>query len=326
MASISNVSSLGVTTLLHNRHRLVLLPQAYSSCCCFSKSRKITSVFSCHSKSVNNNWRRGGGGGRIIKAAPTRRFVLGLGASFWVMSMSASGTRTSFVASARSKGAVEEVLKDITWPEQFPFKEEDFQRFDESSDLSFYEAPRFVTHIDDPAIAALTKYYSEVFPPSNSPGVSMLDMCSSWVSHFPRGYKQDRIVGMGMNKEELKRNPVLTEYTVQDLNQNPYLPFEDNTFDVITNVAISIWTSTGDMDHVMIVGSYFHYAGGFESPQAVDISPNPGRTDPIGLTSWAMDSVMSSLIMKIRFSFGYVLQTLGYTSDHRRLFIFRGDC
>lgn len=52
-----------------------------------------------------------------------------------------------------------------------------------SSDSSFYEAPRFVTHIDDPAIAALTKFYSEVLPPSNTPGVAILDMCSSWVRH-----------------------------------------------------------------------------------------------------------------------------------------------
>ncbi|KAL5976652.1 hypothetical protein ACLOJK_020985 [Asimina triloba] len=201
------------------------------------------------------------------------------------------------------------VLKNVEWPEQIPFKPEDFQRFDESSDSLFYESPRFVTHIDDPAIRSLTKYYSEVFPPSNTPGVS----------HFPAGYKQERIVGMGMNEEELKRNPVLTDYVVQDLNVNPKLPFEDNTFDVITNVvsvdylnkpievfkemqrilkpgglaimsfsnrcfwtkAISIWTSTGDADHVWIVGSYFHYAGGFEPPQAVDISPNPGRTDPM---------------------------------------------
>ncbi|CAN0838875.1 hypothetical protein LINGRAHAP2_LOCUS2385 [Linum grandiflorum] len=227
-----------------------------------------------------------------------------------------------FVASARQKGAVEEVkqvLKNVDWPEQFPFKEEDFQRFDESSDSSFYEAPRFVTHIDDPAISALTKYYSEVLPPSNTPGVSILDMCSSWVSHYPKGYKQNRIVGMGMNEQELRRNPVLTEYILQDLNVNPKLPFDDDSFDVITNVvsvdyltkpldvfkemcrilkpggaaimsfsnrcfftkAISIWTSTGDADHVMIVGSYFHYAGGFEPPQAVDISPNPGRSDPM---------------------------------------------
>jgi hypothetical protein len=29
---------------------------------------------------------------------------------------------------------------------------------------------------------------------------------------------------------------VLTEYAVRDLNVNPKLPFEDNSFDVITNV------------------------------------------------------------------------------------------
>ncbi|XP_071721481.1 uncharacterized protein [Rutidosis leptorrhynchoides] len=225
----------------------------------------------------------------------------------------------SIIASARTKGAVEKILENVEWPEQFPFKDQDFQRYDESSDLVFYESPRFVTHIDDPAIAALTKYYKEVFPPSNTPGVALLDMCSSWVSHFPAGYKQERIAGMGLNEQELKANKVLTEYVVQDLNTNPKLPFEDNSFDVITNVvsvdyltkpievfkemhrilkpggkaimsfsnrcfftkAISIWTSTGDADHIMIVGAYFHYAGGFEPPQAVDISPNPGRSDPM---------------------------------------------
>ncbi|KAE8658180.1 cytidine deaminase-like [Hibiscus syriacus] len=248
-----------------------------------------------------------------------RRLVVGLGASFWTQFMNVAGNSKSFMASARLKSSVEQALQNVEWPEQFPFKEEDFQRFDESPDSLFYEAPRFVTHIDDAAIAALTKYYSEVFPPSNTPGVSILDMCSSWVSHFPKGYKQERIVGMGMNEEELKRNPVLTDYVVQDLNSNPKLPFEDNSFDVITNVvsvdyltkpldvfqemhrvlkpgglaimsfsnrcfwtkAISIWTSTGDTDHALIVGSYFHYAGGFEPPQTVHLSPNPGHSDPM---------------------------------------------
>ncbi|GJM93354.1 hypothetical protein PR202_ga09902 [Eleusine coracana subsp. coracana] len=41
---------------------------------------------------------------------------------------------------------------------------------------------------------------------------------------------------MGMNEDERKRNQVLTDYVVQDLNVDPKLPFEDNTFDVITNV------------------------------------------------------------------------------------------
>ncbi|KAK2987563.1 hypothetical protein RJ640_021617 [Escallonia rubra] len=97
----------------------------------------------------------------------------------------------SFVAFARGNRAasVEQGLNNVEWPEQFPLKEEDFQRIDELSDSLFYESARFVTYIDDPAIAALTKYYSKV-------------------SHFPPGYKQDQIVGLGINEEELKQNPV----------------------------------------------------------------------------------------------------------------------
>ena len=35
-----------------------------------------------------------------------------------------------------------------------------------------------------------------------------------------------------MNEDELKRNKVLTDYTVKDLNEDPYLPYDDATFDV----------------------------------------------------------------------------------------------
>lgn len=50
--------------------------------------------------------------------------------------------------------------------------------------------------------------------------------------------------------------------------------------------AIAIWTATGDEDHIWIVGSYFHYSvpGGFEEPQARDISPKGGlfgKGDPM---------------------------------------------
>lgn len=50
-----------------------------------------------------------------------------------------------------------QVLQDPRWPEQFPFRPEMFERYDESSDAIFYDQPRFVTHIDDGAIGALTK-------------------------------------------------------------------------------------------------------------------------------------------------------------------------
>jgi hypothetical protein len=29
------------------------------------------------------------------------------------------------------------------------------------------------------------------------------------ISHYPKGYKQEKIVGMGLNADELKRNPVI---------------------------------------------------------------------------------------------------------------------
>ena len=51
---------------------------------------------------------------------------------------------------------VSDVLKDPKWPEEAFFRPTDFQRQDESTDTSFYNSPRFVTHIDDPAIKALT--------------------------------------------------------------------------------------------------------------------------------------------------------------------------
>jgi hypothetical protein len=58
-----------------------------------------------------------------------------------------------------------------------------------SSDTLFYSVPRFVTHIDDQAIRALTEYYSEVLPPSNTPGVAILDMCSSWVGFASQHFR-----------------------------------------------------------------------------------------------------------------------------------------
>ena len=45
--------------------------------------------------------------------------------------------------------------------------------------------------------------------------------------------------------------------------------------------AVSIWTSTGDLDHIWIVGAYYHFAGGFQGLAAADISPKPGKTDPM---------------------------------------------
>ncbi len=104
---------------------------------------------------------------------------------------------------------------------------EAFRRQNESPDEEFYRAPRFVTHIDDRAIAAVTQLYREHFPE----GGAVLDLMSSWISHLPPEIEYGRVAGLGINEQELKNNPRLDEYTIQDLNQNPQLPYSDNEFD-----------------------------------------------------------------------------------------------
>ena len=102
-----------------------------------------------------------------------------------------------------------------------------FRRYDESPDEAFYQSPRFVTHIDDNAIAAVTQLYREYFPA----GGAILDLMSSWISHLPPEIAYREVVGLGMNAAELARNERLTEYVVQNLNDDPTLPFADERFD-----------------------------------------------------------------------------------------------
>jgi SAM-dependent methyltransferase len=102
-----------------------------------------------------------------------------------------------------------------------------FRRLDEGPDEAFYRQPRFVTHIDEAAIATVTELYRHHFPP----GGAILDLMSSWVSHLPPEVPYARVVGVGMNAEELAENPFLDEWHVQNLNREPRLPFGDATFD-----------------------------------------------------------------------------------------------
>ena len=102
-----------------------------------------------------------------------------------------------------------------------------FDRADETPDERFSDFDRFVTHIDDGAIAAVGQLYEEL-------GLSgdVLDLCSSWVSHFRKPPR--RLVALGMNENELAANPAASEWLVRDLNADPSLPFEDASFDAVT--------------------------------------------------------------------------------------------
>ena len=204
---------------------------------------------------------------------------------------------------------------------EWPYTDADMNRLDNSDDENFYSEPRFVTHIDDYAIQSLTEYYSqemgEMSRQKKESGldaegkVDVLDLCSSWISHLPSDVNLGRVVGIGMNKQELEANKQLTEHYVQNLNINPSLEqFDDDSFDVVCNVvsvdyltktreifeethrilrpggrclisfsnrcfpskAVAMWLQADDIDRLTIVASYFHYASGeWDSIEALDI-------------------------------------------------------
>lgn len=127
---------------------------------------------------------------------------------------------------------VEKVLETPKWPAEWPYSEKDFVRSDESDDSLFYDSPRLCYHIDDAAVSSLTEYYSGAL----ENGDDVLDICSSWVSHYPKDFKGGNVVGLGMNEYELSENPQLTSFVVKDLNKEPVFPFEDASFDKVTCV------------------------------------------------------------------------------------------
>ncbi|MDQ3042960.1 MAG: class I SAM-dependent methyltransferase [Acidobacteriota bacterium] len=193
------------------------------------------------------------------------------------------------------------------------FSSEIFRRQDESADERFYDFPRFVTHIDEAAIEAVTKLYREFFPANGA----ILDLMSSWVSHLPEERSFSRVAGLGMNAAELVANPRLTENVVQSLNAEPHLPFGAGEFDgaaicvsvqylirpaevfrEVTRVlkkdaplvvtfsnrcfptkAVFAWNALDDDGHVKLVSEYFAAS---ESYTEIEIRRHqPRRGDPL---------------------------------------------
>jgi SAM-dependent methyltransferase len=106
--------------------------------------------------------------------------------------------------------------------------EADREKVDARPDSQFYDQPRFVTHVDDAFLERLTALYAEIL----EPGDRVFDAMSSHVSHLP-GYDFERVVGHGMNRAELRTNPALDEWFVQDFNAEGALPLEDGAFDAV---------------------------------------------------------------------------------------------
>ncbi len=111
-----------------------------------------------------------------------------------------------------------------------------FDRADPSPDAIFYRPDRLVTHIDAAAIAAVGELYAELDVRGR-----VLDLMSSWVSHFANTPAD--LTVLGMNERELAANPMASDRVVQDLNVDPTLPFADQSFDdVVCCVSVDYLT------------------------------------------------------------------------------------
>jgi SAM-dependent methyltransferase len=192
-----------------------------------------------------------------------------------------------------------------------------FDRADESDDREFYAAARLVTHIDEDAIAAVGELYDEL-------GVDgeVLDLMSSWVSHFRRPPRRLRV--LGMNAAELAANPLAGERIVHDLNADPTIPLPDAAVDdvvccvsvdyltrpvdvfrdvarilrpggrfvctfsnrVFATKAIRAWLYSSDEGRRDIVAEYFRRSGVFGPPTGARRTPADHPGDPLSAV-WA---------------------------------------
>ena len=194
-----------------------------------------------------------------------------------------------------------------------PFPPGFFTRDDPSPDARFYQGTRLVTHIDDGAIAAVGAVYEHLgIDGSGGQPRRVLDLMSSWVSHFR--VPPNELVVLGMNARELAANPAATQAVVQDLNEETTLPFPGAEFDGVVccvsvdylvrpvqvlaeaarvlrpgapialtfsnrcfpTKAIHGWLAADEDGRCAIVAAYLRLAGGFDEPE-VSLCTPPDR-------------------------------------------------
>jgi SAM-dependent methyltransferase len=200
-------------------------------------------------------------------------------------------------------------------PDYSGFPDGFFDRSDASDDAVFYDTARLVTHIDDGAIAAVGRVYRELgIDGAGETQRHVLDLMSSWISHFEPPPSQ--LTVLGMNAFELDNNVAATTRVVRDLNVDPSLPFGDANFDAATccvsvdyltkplevfaevarvlkpdapfvctfsnrcfpSKAIRGWLSTDDDTHCAIVSEYFRRTEGFDPSKSARA---PTNGDPL---------------------------------------------
>ena len=200
-----------------------------------------------------------------------------------------------------------------SWPMSPIDAEDAFIRLDETDDKIFYSTDRFVNHIDTVALKTVEQIIETLIVEKRP---IILDLMAGWDSHIPETLNPSKVIGLGLNETELSRNKDLTDYVIQDLNQNPSIPFPDKMFDVVLNTvsvdymtkpvelftevgrilkpgglflvtfsnrmfpqkAVKVWRDANEEERILLVEEFFQRSSGFEKPTVfVSIGkPRPG--------------------------------------------------
>ncbi len=177
-----------------------------------------------------------------------------------------------------------------------------FLREDESDDRLFYARERMLPHLDSLALRTVEQLIEALIPEKRP---LILDLMSSFDSHIPESVDAATVVGLGLNRKELKANPALTDIVIHDLNAQPGLPFSSRQFDVVLNTvsvdyltrprevfkevgrvlkpgglflvvfsnrmfltkATRVWKELTEEERVNMVKEFFIHSGMFENPE-----------------------------------------------------------
>jgi len=107
------------------------------------------------------------------------------------------------------------------------------KKLDESNDEDFYSSPKFVYHLD----SNFRKYLSYIYNNEIKDNSVVVDLMSSWDSYLPSKKKYKRVIGHGLNKDELERNKILNSFWIQNFNLNQKIPLEKSSIDYCLMVA-----------------------------------------------------------------------------------------
>lgn len=187
-----------------------------------------------------------------------------------------------------------------------------FSREDERDDALFYATPRLTTHVDAVALQTIERVVDQLVVETRP---AILDLMAGVNSHLPARIEPARVVGLGLNAEELAANEALTERVIHDLNHQLALPFGDESFDVVLNAlsvdclvhpleifrevgrvlkpgglflcvfsdrifrtkAVKIWRESGEAERVWLVEDYFRQAESWFGPHQVFSSQGKPR-------------------------------------------------